>query len=364
MRIRALGAKFGTLPTGQNNSITDVAGVRVGHTTRFEDIQGENGMIALRTGVTAILPHSGNMFREKVNAGVHTINGFGKANGFEQIRERGVIETPILLTNTLNVGRVVDALVEYMLEDNPEIGISTGTINSIVGECNDGFLSDLRGRHVNTADVKQAIQQALMSGDFAPVEEGCVGAGTGTACFQFKGGIGTSSRQVLEGRYTVGVLVQTNFGHRSLFRFLGAPLGQHLLETALPQLGPGSIMMVAATDAPLDSRQLTRLATRVGIGLARTGSIASDGSGDFAIAFSTANRWQHFDAPMTQTVERFNENADEIDALFIGAVEATEEAILNVLTTAVTVTGRDGNTLHAIPHDLLIHWLKHYRVLE
>lgn len=358
MRFRDFGVNPGRLPTGTLNAITDVSGVRVGHTTL---ISGEGrlreGEGPIRTGVTAILPHEGSVFREKVSAGVFTINGFGKATGFEQIRTRGVIETPIVLTNTLNVGRVSDALISYMLRDNPDIGLTTGTVNPVVAECNDGFLNDLRGRHVHEPHVWAALDGA--SG--GRVAEGCVGAGTGTACYQFKGGIGTASRLVLDGRYTVGALVQTNHGSRAELTVMGVPLGQRLLEDHLPQPGPGSILMVLATDAPFDSRQLTRLAMRATHGLARTGTTSHDGSGDFVIAFSTAERWPHDPSSVTQTVTRMTETGRVMDEFFLAVTESVEEAILNALVAAETMTGRDGNTLHALPHDALAYWLDDYQ---
>lgn len=363
-RLRDLGVTPGFLPTGPLNAITDVPGVRVGHVTL---IQGDGplrqGAGPVRTGITAILPHGGNLFRDKPAAGVFTINGFGKACGFEQIRERGVLETPILLTNTLNVARAADALVAYMLRQNPDIGLTAGTLNPVVGECNDGFLNDLRGRHVREEHVFQAIAAAAGG----PVAEGSVGAGTGTSCYQFKGGIGTASRQVLEAPFTVGALVQANFGLRRELRVLGAPVGRHLLETAMPAPGAGSIMLVLATDAPLDARQLTRLAARATFGLARTGSTCQDGSGDFVIAFSTTNRWPHFnpeEQPAANIVDapRFTEASRSMDALFAAAVESVEEAILNALTAARTLTGRDGNTLFAIPLDRLAGLLDYYHV--
>jgi D-aminopeptidase len=357
-RLRDFGVTPGRLPTGALNAITDVSGVKVGHVTLISgDGALKVGEGPIRTGVTAILPHGGNTFREKVSAGVCTINGFGKATGFQQVRERGVIETPILLTNTLNIGRVSDALIGYMLRDNPDIGVKTGTVNPIVAECNDGFLNDLRGRHVHEIHVWTAIDKA--TGGAVP--EGNVGAGTGTACYQFKGGIGTSSRLVLDGRYTVGALVQTNHGLRPELMILGVPLGQHLLEDYLPQPGPGSIIMVLATDAPFDSRQLTRLAMRATFGLARTGSVSQDGSGDFAIAFSIMNRWQHEPQEPIETVTRVSESGKVIDEFFFAVAEAVEEAILNALVAAETMTGRDGNTLYALPHDVLTYWLDHYR---
>jgi D-aminopeptidase len=358
MRVRDFGVTPGRLPTGDLNAITDVAGVRVGHTTRIE---GEGRLIPgagpIRTGVTAILPHAGSLYQSKVAAGVYAVNGFGKAAGFEQIRARGTLETPILLTNTLNVGRAADALISYMIRQHPEIGITTGTVNPVVAECNDGFLNDLQGRHIHEAHVWAAIDGAVGGA----VAEGNVGGGAGTACFQFKGGIGTSSRRVMDGRYTIGALVQTNYGGRAELMFLGVPLGAHLLEEYLPQPGQGSIIMVLATDAPLDSRQLSRLAARAGLGLARTGTTSHDGSGDFVIAFSTTNRYPHQPDDPVDTAARFNDAHPALNECFLAAVEATEEAILNALVAAETMTGRDGNTLYALPHDALRRWLAHYR---
>jgi len=352
MRLRDLGITPGRLLPGPHNAITDVAGVRVGHTTL-------NSGAAIRTGVTAIVPHEGDVFREKAAAGVHTINGFGKATGFEQIRMRGTIETPILLTNTLNVGSVSDALIGYMLREHGDIGLTTGTVNPVVGECNDGFVNDIRGRHVHEPHVWQAIESAAGG----HVDEGCVGAGTGTACFQFKGGIGTASRRTADERFTVGALVQTNYGARAEMMFYGIPLGQHLLNEALPQPGPGSIMIVVATDAPLDARQLTRVAMRAPLALGRTGTISQDGSGDFAIAFSTANRWLHTPSDAVEPVTRFSEQSAAMNALFLATVEAIEEAIWNSVIAADTMRGRDGNTLFALPHATLLHWARHYRRL-
>ena len=252
----------------------------------------------------------------------------------------------------------MDAVTAHMLRDNPDIAVTTGTVNPVVGECFDGFLNDARGRHVREEHVFAAIESASNG----PVAEGNVGAGTGDACYQFKGGIGTASRRVLDGAFTVGALVQTNMGRRGELRVLGAPIGQHLLESYLPEPGPGSIIMVVATDAPLDSRQLTRVATRATFGLARTGSISGDGSGDFALAFSTANRWPHSPDGDITTIERFTERGPSIDALFMATVEAVEEAILNALVAAQTMTGRDGNTLHALPHDRLAELLAYHRL--
>lgn len=357
MRVRDFGIQTGQLPAGALNAITDVPGVRVGHVTLVSgDGALQEGVGPIRTGVTAILPHAGNLFREKVAAGVHTVNGFGKPMGFEQIREHGVIETPILLTNTLNVPRAADALIAYMLRDNPDIGVTTGSVNPVVGETNDSFLNDLRGRHVHQEHVWQAIKSAT---DGA-VAEGNVGAGTGTACFQLKGGIGTASRVVLDGRFTVGALVQTNYGDRAEMTMYGVPLGAHLMAEYLPQPGPGSIMMAIATDAPLDARQLTRCARRSANALGRTGTVSRDGSGEFTIAFSTANRWLHYPADCVEPATRFHDGK-AISEIFLGVIEAIEEAIWNAVVAAETMTGRDGNTLHALPHEAIIKWFDDYR---
>lgn len=343
MRVRDLGLIPGRLPTGARNAITDVPGVAVGHVTLM---QGD----AIRTGVTAVVPHPGSLFREKVAAGVATLNGFGKAVGFEQIRELGVIETPILLTNTLNVGTVADALVAYLLRDHPEIGVTTGSVNPVVGECNDSFLNDLRGRHVTAEHVFAALDGATDG----VVPEGNVGAGTGTLCFQFKGGIGTASRQV--GGKMVGALAQTNYGRREELLFLGVPVGAALLDVALPTVGGGSIMMIIATDAPLDSRQLTRVAHRSAYALGRTGTVGHHGSGDFALAFSTTNRLPHDAVHLDDSHAAFRDDA--LDPIFAAAVESLEEAILNALIAAETMTGRGGNTAYALPQERLIELMK------
>jgi len=359
-RARALGLdSIWRLPPGALNAITDVAGVRVGHTTVwFGDGALHPGQGPARTGVTVILPHADNLFREKVAAAVHTINGYGKACGFEQVRELGEIETPIALTNTLNVWRVADALVDHALRTNPEIGITTGTVNPVVGECNDGYLNDIQGRHVTAAHVQQALATAAAG----PVTEGAVGAGTGTTCYGWKGGIGTASRSTpaASGGFTLGALVQTNYGRREELLFLGAPIGEHLVGADMPKTGGGSIMMVLATDAPFDSRQLTRLAVRAGFGLARTGSVAHHDSGDFVIAFSTTNRRMHYPESAVETGVYINEGGGNIEPFFLAVVESIEEAILNALVAADTMTGRDGNTLYALPHDRLVELLRKY----
>jgi D-aminopeptidase len=315
-RAREAGVILGTLPPGPLNAITDVAGVRVGHTTV---IRGET----IRTGVTAILPHGGNLFVEKVPAGVFVGNGFGKIMGTTQIEELGEIETPILLTSTLNVPRVADALLDYMLAlpGNEQVR----SINPIVAETNDGTLNDIRARAVGRDEVFHAIQSARGG----PVEEGAVGAGTGTIAFGYKGGIGTASRKVAGG-WTVGVLVQTNFGGTLT---IGGVRAGH---TSAPP--GGSCVIVVATDAPVDARNLRRMAARGIMGMARTGAAGSNGSGDYAIAFSTGQAR----VPVLRN--------DDMSPLFLGVIEATEEAILNSLFRATTTTG-NGRTIEALPLD-------------
>jgi len=360
-RARDVGIVVGVLPPSTLNAITDVPGVRVGHTTM---IRGDS----VRTGVTAILPHAGNLFLEKVPAAVFVGNGFGKFMGSTQIEELGEIETPILLTGTLNVPRVADALLDFMLAlpDNEHVR----SINPVVAETNDGYLNDIRGRHVGQAEVFAAIRSAAEG----PVEEGSVGAGTGTVAFGFKGGIGTASRVVpaSAGGYRVGVLVQANFG--GVLTINGAPVGRELgryylkeqLEPARrDQLAPaasdsarGSIIIVAATDAPLDARNLKRLAARTMLGLARTGSPSHNGSGDYAIAFSTAPENRIRGSQAVRQVRVLSNEA--MSPLFLAVVEATEEAIYNALLRATTVTGRDGHCVQALPIDRTLEILKRY----
>lgn len=351
-RAREFGIRIGTLEPGPLNAITDVSGVRVGQTTL---ISGDGPLVPgsgpIRTGVTVILPHGGNLFREKVPGAVHIINGFGKCMGQEQVDELGTIEGPIALTGTMNVGLVTDAIIAYGIRENPGLGISSSTINPVVGECSDQHLNDIQGRHVREEHVFQAIDSATEG----PVEEGCVGAGTGMSVFGMKGGIGTASRVTPAnlGGWTVGVLVLANYGSKAQLRIDGVPVGEELAKPDPYTPERGSIMIVVATSAPLLDRGLRRLARRAGIGLARTGSIAGNGSGDYVIAFSASELVRIPDVPtaLTHKVEIVVEDGRAIDALFQAAVEATEEAILNAMFRATTMTGRDGNVREALPID-------------
>lgn len=370
-RARDVGVCIGTLPTGKYNAITDVEGVRVGHTTLIE---GEGALIPgvgpVRTGVTAILQHPGDVFRDKVAAWVHRINGFGEVTNAEQVRELGVLETPILLTGTQNVPRVADAVLDWAFSKDPEMGVTTWGPSPVVAECSDQYLSDVRGRHVHTEHVVAAIESATGG----VVAEGGVGAGTGMSCCEFKGGIGTSSRivPVEAGGYTVGVLVLSNFGRREHLVIDGVPVGRSLVDWLPPsssinpdELG-SSIIIVIATDAPLPPRQLERLCVRAGGGLARVGGLVSTSSGDFAIAFSTTNRTPHDPLSLVleqrQVAEALVPSQSEhampaINYLFQATLEATEEAILNSMFAADTLTGRDGQTRHALPIDKVLQLL-------
>ena len=353
-RAREIGIEVGVLPTGNLNAITDVEGVKVGHKTVW---QGET----IRTGVTVILPHGNNLFQEKVPAAVFIGNGFGKLAGSTQVEELGNIETPIALTNTLSVPVALSALIRYTFRQPGNIFVSS--VNAVVGETNDGWLNDIRGMHVTEADVTEAIE-AAKSG---PVEEGSVGAGTGTMCFGFKGGIGTSSRKVPDkpGGYTVGVLVQTNYGGELTIN--GAPVGRELkkiqlIESANRPKEDGSCMIVVATDAPLSPHNLQRLAKRAILGLGRTGSSMSNGSGDYVIAFSTAYcipyKSEVLDPPIALV------SNDNMSALFMAVAEATEEAVYNSLLKATSVTGRAGHAGLAIPTDKVIEICRRYNLLN
>ena len=359
-RASDLGIKIGVLPAGPLDAITDVAGVAVGHTTI---IRGDD----IRTGVTAILPHPGNLYREKVPGAIFIGNAFGKLAGSTQVEELGDIETPILLTSTTSVPRVADALITYMLALRGNEDVLS--INPVVGETNDGYLSDIRGRHITPDDVFNAIKSAKGGA----VEEGAVGAGTGTVAFGWKGGIGTASRRLPAklGGYTVGVLVQTNYG--GILQIAGAPVGQELgqyyLREEVQQPGPvkdkgnGSVMIVVATDAPMEARNLKRLAARAWLGIARTGSSASNGSGDYAIAFSTAPEVREHtdDKALTRHIEVMTN--DSISPLFEAVIEATEEAAYNSMFRATTATSH-GHTVEALPIDKTTEILKKYGVIK
>lgn len=352
-RIREYGIAMGNMGIGQFNSITDVARIRVGHTTLCTgDGRLMPGRGPVRTGVTAVLPHAGNLFKNKVPAACYVGNGFGKSAGLIQIEELGYIETPILLTNTLNVGLASDALIEYMIVQNPEIGITTGTVNPVVLECNDGYLNDIQGRHVKKEHVFSAIESAAGG----PIETGDVGAGKGMSCFEFKGGIGTSSRITPEG-YTVGVLALTNFGRREDLIIKGIPLCDILKDYPGNYVDDGSCIVIVATDAPLDPHGLKRLARRVPLGLARTGSYMSNGSGDIAVAFSTKNTIEHDPQTPVYTTEQINPNSGSMSSLFKAVVESTEEAVIDSLFTAETVVGRDGNVRYALPVEHILQYL-------
>ncbi|MCL6449995.1 MAG: P1 family peptidase [Acetobacteraceae bacterium] len=337
-RAREAGLCLGRLAPGPNNAITDVPGVRVGHVTL---IRGRGPLVPgrgpVRTGVTAILPHGDNPFLRTVPAAVEVINGFGKAVGLVQVRELGRLETPVLLTGTLNVARAADALIDHMIRLCPGIGIDTRTVNPVVLECSDAYLNDIQGRHVRRRHVLSALEGA----GGGPVEEGSVGAGTGMTCFGFKGGVGTASRLVPELGGVLGALVLANFGRRGELVIAGVPVGRLLLEAAADdgRAGPGSVVVVLATDMALSSRQLGRLARRAVAGLARVGWAGDHGSGDFVLAFSNAG------GPVRAGVEEDGPFGQMARA----AVEATEEAVVNALFAATDMEGRDGRVVPGLP---------------
>lgn len=346
-RARDYGIEIGVLKPGKNNSITDVKGVKVGHTTIIE---GDS----IRTGVTAILPHSGNIFQQKVPAAIYLGNGFGKLAGYSQVKELGNIETPIVLTNTLSVAAATNALISYTLSQKGNEEVQS--VNAVVGETNDGYLNDIRGRHVKEDHVLNAINTAKAG----IIEEGNVGAGTGTVCFQYKGGIGTSSRVIPEksGGYTVGVLVQTNFG--GVLQINGVPVSKEMdnYPRNFKYDVDGSCMIIVMTDAPLGSRNLERLAKRAIMGLARTGGIASNGSGDYVIAVSTAeeNFIPHNNASLFIESKELENGATT--PLFLAVIEATEEAIINSLFAAKTMTGRNGHKIESLPINEVLKIMK------
>ena len=348
-RLRELGFGVGRLPPGATCSIVDVPGVLVGHRTLNE---GDG----VRTGVTAVLPHDGNLYAEKVPGGCHVVNGYGKATGLTQIEELGTLESPILLTNTLAVGAVWEGGLRHLLAANPGAARDGDTVNVVVGECFDGWLSDARALPVRPEHALEALAAA---GGERP-DEGSVGAGTGTTCFGYKAGVGSSSRRV-EGGLALGCLVVSNFGAgRDLHMLVGAEAaaaarsgGGRESRTGEVDPGGGSIMVVIATDAPLSDRQLRRLAARAGLGLGRAGSFASSGSGEYAIAFSTAQRVPHRAEGPTFELRLVRDDSRELRQLFEAAVEATQEAVLNSLCVADAMDGRDGRSVEAFPYELL-----------
>jgi D-aminopeptidase len=355
-RARELGLEIGVLKPGPFNAITDVAGVKVGQVMIIGD---EN----IRTGVTAVIPHDGNLFREKVPAAIVVGNGFGKLVGSTQVNELGELETPVVLTNTLSVWDAAKAIVEYTLAQPGNENVRS--VNPVVGETNDGFLNDIRGFHVK----KDHVLDALHSATSGPVAEGSVGAGTGTVCFGWKGGIGTSSRVLPDklGEYTVGVLVQTNFG--GILQMAGVPLGKELGKSYLKdesrygEKEKGSCMIVVALDTPVDARQLQRIARRALIALGITGSSMSHGSGDYVIAFSTTRIMKSTkDSPRLEPSTRLRD--EDLSPIFQAVVEATEEAIYNSLLKATTVSGVDGHTVEALPIEKVKEVLKKYRRID
>ncbi|MCE7746832.1 MAG: P1 family peptidase [Candidatus Heimdallarchaeota archaeon] len=348
-KLHELGFQVGILERGEKNSIADVPDVTVGHSTI---IAGEGelkpGFGPIRTGVTIVKPHSGNIYRDKVRASSYVFNGYGKTTGLVQVEELGNIESYIGLTNTLNIPKVAESLLRFHLDENPDIGIKTSTINILVGECHDGYLNDIQGRHVQKIHVFEAIENA--SSDF---EEGSVGAGTGMSTLGFKGGIGSSSRVIKdeEIEFVLGTLVLTNFGRKNDLTILGHNFAKYIDEGDKEddqKEDDGSIIIVVATNAPLNTRQLKRLAKRAPLGLAKTGSYGSHGSGDVIIVFSTENKVEHDNKERTLSMTYVNENTKIFRDLLRAVVETTEEAIINSLLKATTVIGRDDNKKEAI----------------
>lgn len=352
-RPRELGIPFGILPSGALNAITDVPGVKVGHLTKIEGSD-------VRTGVTAILPHGGNLFQDKVPAAIFVGNGFGKLAGVTQVQELGNLESPIILTNTLSVAAGIEGVVRYSLSQQGNEAVQS--VNALVGETNDGYLNDIRGMHISPEEVIHAIESA----NSGAVNEGNVGAGTGTVCFGWKGGIGTSSRKLPEslGGYTVGVLVQTNFGGN--LQIAGVPVGENLgkypFKDALEK-SDGSCMIVIATDAPVLERNLERMAQRAMMGLAKSGGIASNGSGDYVVAFSTNEGLRIPYSIASQPLQKAEFLAnDDMTALFMAVIEATEEAIINSLFAAETLEGKGGRTVEALPKEKVLEWVISKRI--
>jgi len=356
-RVRECGISIGILDSGQNDVITDVPGVSVGHATL---IQGSGKLIPgrgpIRTGVTVVLPHDGNIYEEKLVAGVHVQNGAGELTGAHQVMEWGILETPIALTNTLNVGLVHDAMVEYMLEGNPDIGDQAEVILPVVGECDDSYLNDARGRHVKREHVLEAIKVAGHN-----VAEGSVGAGTGMSALGFKAGVGTASRRLPGGigGHILGALVVANFGSSPDLVVDGVPVGKEIQAKRKRPSNDRSIITVIATNAPLIPSQLRRIAARVPLALGRVGSTSSNSSGDISIAFSTAIRIRASDTSLSTRMEAAN--AKVLDELFRATVEATEEAILNSIFKSETMKGRDDNVSQGLPLDEALEIVRRHR---
>ena len=350
-RARDFGIEIGILPTGEHNSLTDVEGTLVGHITLIEGAD-------IRTGVTSILPHNANIYQEKVPAAIYLGNGYGKLMGYSQVEELGNLESPIMLTNTLSVPTAANAIIEYSL--NQPGNENVRSINPLVGETNDGYLNDIRGLHIQESHVIEAIDIA----SDGPVEEGNVGAGTGTICFGFKGGIGSASRKLPPelGGYTIGVLVQTNFG--GVLTIDGIPIDKELdryrYKDILEKKSDGSCMIVVATDAPIDARNLKRVAKRAFLGLGRTGGIASNGSGDYIIAFST-NEQLRIKADQSQAHQVTVLKNQAMTPIFLATIEATEEAIINSLLAASSMTGFQGRRVEELPKDQLKTLLERYK---
>lgn len=327
--------RIGELERGKRNLITDVPGVGVGHVTIHE---GD-----VHTGVTALMPHGGDVFHDKCVAAAHVINGFGKSTGLVQVEELGTLETPLIFTNTLSVGTASEALVRYMLERNPDIGVDTGTVNPVVFECNDGTLNDIRGLHIKQEHVLEALANCREE-----FEEGAVGAGAGMSCYSLKGGIGSASRtfELSKKRYTLGTILLTNFGSLKDLRIDGEPVGRRLAGEMARERDKGSVITVIATDAPLSSRQLLRAAKRAQSGLARTGSISGNGSGEIVFAFTTANRVPHYSTGELVTVKQAFE--DDMDSVFRAVIECTEESVISSLLHARRIEGRAGHVRQSL----------------
>jgi D-aminopeptidase len=356
VRAQDLGIRIGILKSGKHNAVTDVPGVRVGH---FTLIRGDS----VRTGATAIIPHADNIYQNKVPAAIHIGNGYGKLTGYSQVEELGNMETPILLTNTMSVPQAFEALIDYTLQFPENDGVRS--VNAVVGETNDAGLNDIRGRHL----TREHMLQALALADTGAVEEGNVGAGTGTICFGFKGGIGTASRILPQSRggYTVGVLVQSNYG--GILQINGVPVGIELGQYSFSSVEEeyaldGSCMIVVMTDAPLCARNLKRLASRAMLGLGRTGGIASNGSGDYVIAVSTAEelRIPNSSGSMFNSFSVLRNS--QVNLLFEAVIEATEEALINSLFAAETMTGNKGRKVEALPVNKTLRVMKKYNKIK